>query len=155
LGGRRVCQGGNNSVIENVIPLLVSLTAPLLLIPIEKIFPYPHLIEEPTKLLIVLVILTQEKQFRRPLVWVAFLAGVFFTLSESAFYLINIFALGDLSVFPVRLLATGMLHVGTIMLMYAAARKKNLAVLAFAFFLSILIHFGYNLWMASMYLTIL
>ena len=137
-------------MIDSVIPLLMSLTAPLLLIPIENIFPYPYLIEEPTKLLIVLVILSQEKQFSRPFVSIAFLAGAFFTLSESIFYLINIFALGDLSIFPRRLLLTGILHLGTIMLMYVAGRKKNPVCLALALFLSIVIHFGYNLWMASM-----
>ena len=136
-------------MIESVIPLLMSLSAPLLLIPIEKIFPYPHLVEELAKLLIVMVIIKQEKQFNRSFVFIAFLAGGLFTLSESVFYLINIFALGNLSLFPKRLLFTGFLHIATIMLMYVAGRKSR-AWLIFGFCLSTIIHFGYNAWAAGM-----
>lgn len=136
-------------IIENALPILMSAIAPLLLISIENVLPYPYLIEELAKLLIVMVILHQEKQFNRKFFYIALLAGVLFALSESVFYLINIFALGDVSLFPKRLLATGVLHAGTIMLMYYGGRR-NRAGLFLALLLSMVIHFGYNAWVAGM-----
>lgn len=123
--------------------LLLALAAPLLLIPIEKLFPAPHIIEEIVKLGIVLFIL--KSRILNPsfqIRWVI-LAGMIFTLSESILYLINIFMLGDLSLFGTRLLLTGILHVTTMVILYLSARKR-VSMSLLGFILAVTIHYWYN-----------
>lgn len=132
-------------MIEVISIPLLALILPLILIPIEKILPYPHIVEELVKLTLVLMIYQKEKQLKKSLLFILLLSGLFFTLSESIFYLINIFALGDLTVIPIRLLLTGTMHIGTLMIMYLFGRKNNVSLLI-SLYLSISIHFYYNLW---------
>lgn len=129
---------------QAILALLFSLTAPLFLLPIEKILPHPHFIEEAVKLLIVLMILRAERKEKENFtVWV-FMAGLLFAVSESIFYLVDIFALGDFMVFPKRLVLTSGLHVGTVMLMYFLGRKNYLGLVT-GFAGAVLIHYFYNL----------
>lgn len=155
-----------------ILGLLLALASPLLLLPVEKFFPYPHFIEEGIKLVIVLMILRTERaketprkpRLRRGGVtrrgsseveelasgwpWV-FLAGFLFAVSESILYLVNIFALGDLMIFPKRLALTGSLHTSTMMLMYFLGRKSYLW-LGVGFVGAVLSHYLFNLWVASL-----
>ncbi len=135
-------------MIEVISIPLFALILPLILIPIEKILPYPHIIEELAKLMLVLMIYQKEKQLNKLLSFFVILSGVLFTLSESIFYLINIFNLGNLTIFPTRLLLTGILHMSTLMTMYLG-RKNNVSLLI-ALFFSIIIHYLYNLWAAGL-----
>lgn len=130
-----------------MITFLFALAAPLILIPVEKILPYPYIIEELIKLIFVLYIYKKERELNQRMVILPVLSGLAFTLSESMFYLINIFAIGNLSIFPIRLLSTGILHTATIMLMYFFGRK-GLVWLFLAFIFSVFIHYQYNLWAA-------
>lgn len=134
-------------MIEMLRILLFALILPLILIPIEKILPYPHMIEELAKLMLVLMIYQKEKQLNRKLYIFVLLSGFLFTLSESIFYLINIFNLGDLTIIPKRLFFTGLLHVGTLTMIYLFGRKNNISLLV-ALLMSIIIHYLYNLSMA-------
>ena len=145
-----------------ILGLLLALTSPLLLLPVEKFLPYPHFIEEAVKLVIVVMILKAVKTprtaarsdhsnlegLRNPWVWV-FMAGFLFAISESVFYLMNIFALGDFMAFPKRLVLTCGLHTGTMMLMYFLGRK-NYVGLVVGFVGAISIHYFFNLWVASL-----
>ena len=137
-------------MIETLPILLAALIFPLILIPVEKIFPYPHIAEELAKLFLVLMIYQKEKQLDRKLSIFVLLSGLLFTLSESIFYLINIFALGDLTVIPMRLLLTGTMHVSTLMTMYIFGRKNKTGLLI-ALFFSIIIHYLYNLSVTGFY----
>ncbi|MEK7495654.1 MAG: hypothetical protein AAB788_04185 [Patescibacteria group bacterium] len=137
-------------MIEVLPVLLFALISPLILIPVEKILPYPYIIEELAKLIIILMIFKKEKLFNKKLPIFVLLSGFLFTLSESIFYLINIFALGDLTTIPKRLLMTGILHIGTIMLIYLFGRKNNISLLISLFF-SIAIHYFYNLWVGHFF----
>lgn len=133
-----------------VYSLLIALFAPLILIPLEKLFPWPHIFEELVKLLIVYLLIKIEKQQKIFVFnWVVF-AGVLFTLSESIFYLINIFVLGDLTIISKRLFLTGILHIGTLLIMYLFGRKNNFVLIA-GLILSIIIHYQYNLWAARFF----
>lgn len=125
-----------------ILALLASLSAPLFLIPIEKFLPYPYLIEELIKLIIVGVIIKAENKTKNFIIWVI-LAGILFSISESIFYLVNIFANGNLILFPKRLILTGVLHLGTILLLYVSLRK-NLFWATVGFSSAILIHYLYN-----------
>ncbi len=127
-----------------VIALLISLSAPLLLIPVEKFLPYPYVIEELLKLVIVFLIFKSAKDRKTGLFkWVIF-SGLLFTISESIFYLTNIFALGNFSLFPQRIIFTGSLHVGTLLLLYWVIRKNYFWLIG-GIAASILIHYFYNL----------
>jgi len=125
-----------------IIALLISLASPLFLLPVEKLLPYPHVIEELLKLMIVFLIYKSVKGTIDLLKWVV-IAAVLFTISESIFYLVNVFALGNISLFPQRLLLTGALHFGTFLLLYFSI-KKNYLWLAGGVTASILIHYFYN-----------
>lgn len=137
-------------MIETLPVLLLALIFPLLLIPVEKILPYPHIVEEIAKLALVLMIFYEEKRLNRHLSFFVLLSGIFFTLSESIFYLINIFSLGDLTMIPKRFLLTGILHMGTLIIIYLFGRKNN-ASLLIAIFFSIFIHYQYNLWAGNFF----
>jgi len=132
-----------------VVALLLALASPFLLLPIEKLLPYPHFIEEAVKLLIVLMIIKAERQEKRSFaVWV-FMAGFIFAISESILYLADLLALGNYMLFPQRLVLTGGLHTGTVMLMYFLGRKSYLG-LAVGFVGAVIIHYFFNLWMGSL-----
>jgi RsiW-degrading membrane proteinase PrsW (M82 family) len=126
-----------------VLGLLLALASPLLLLPIEKFFPYPHFIEEAAKLLIVGMILKEVKKGGI----LVLMAGLLFAISESILYLANIFALGDLMAFPRRLVLACGLHTGTLMLMYFLGQKNYLG-LAAGFIGAIVIHYFFNLGVA-------
>lgn len=132
-----------------ILGLLISLASPLLLLPIEKLLPYPHFIEEAVKLAVVVIMIRAEKEIKESLaVWV-FTAGFLFTVSESILYLTNILALGNYMLFPIRLVLTGGLHTGTIMLMYVLGRKNNFGLLL-GFMGAIIIHYSFNLWVINL-----
>ena len=126
--------------------LIIALALPLLLIPVEQVWPFPYLIEELVKLGLVFLIFNKGKKIRKPLIWVI-LAGIVFTLSESVLYLMNFFTLGSMSNFLARLLLTGGLHVGTMVLMYLFAAKSR-KWLFLALPLAILVHYFFSLWVA-------
>ncbi len=129
-----------------VLGLLLALISPLLLMPVEKLLPYPYLIEELVKLLIVLLII---KAVKPSVLWVM-LAGFLFAISESVLYLRNIFILGDLAIFPKRLLMAGGLHISTMVLMYLLARSRlEWFGLLIGFGSAVLFHYFFNFWIMS------
>lgn len=132
-----------------ILGLLISLVSPLFILPIENLLPYPHFIEEAVKLVVVVVMIKIEKQIRKGVASWALMAGFLFTISESILYLTNIFALGNYILFPKRLVLTGGLHTGTVMLMYFLGRKNYIG-LAAGFIGAIIIHYFFNLWVARL-----
>lgn len=127
-----------------VLGLLLALVSPLLLLPIEKLLPFPHIIEEVVKLLIVGMIIKRERQTKESFgAWV-FMAGLIFATSESILYLANIFALGNSILFSQRLALTSSLHISTMMLMYFLGRK-NYVGLAAGFVGAVVIHYLFNM----------
>lgn len=143
-----------------ILGLLLALASPLLLLPIEQFLPHPHIIEEAVKLAIVVMIIKSEP----PPGWHAvtprtvvsgnkwpyiFLAGFLFAVSESILYLTNIFSIGNLMLFPKRLLLTGILHTSTVVLMYFSGRKSYLGLVV-GFVGAILVHYLFNLWVLNL-----
>lgn len=109
--------------------LIYSLAAPILLLPLEKLLPYPYLIEELAKYVLVNLVV-RDKSIEGGRVWLYVLsAGLLFTFAESILYIFNIFSLGRYWDFPARLILTGALHVGTMLIMlWGINRGKFLAV---------------------------
>lgn len=136
-------------MIQIVLSLLLSFSAPLFLIPIEKIFPYPHLIEEPVKLLVVCLANKNSRfQFKKSLFFV-FLLSLSFTLSESLFYLVNFQILGNFLPFFERIFLTLVLHSLTFFLLFLFYNKNKPVFTFTGLILSILLHFFYNLIVAK------
>lgn len=119
--------------------VLFAAIAPLVVWPIEAVFPYPHLVEELAKAVLVFFVLSTLGQ--------AVTAGVVFAFSESVLYLFNIFAIGSIETLFTRLALTIPLHVGTTVLMFLFGSKRK-AYLIPALALAITIHYLFNSWVA-------
>ncbi|HEX9817965.1 MAG TPA: hypothetical protein VGA89_03725, partial [Patescibacteria group bacterium] len=124
--------------------LVLAIVGPLLLFFVELLMPWPHLIEELFKLAGVWLIVDLEKKDRHSHWLTVVLFAALFTLSESMFYLINIFSVGKFSNFSLRLIYTFILHLGTTYLLYFGWKKKPWGLLAFI--LAVVIHYLYNSW---------
>ena len=124
--------------------LIYALAAPIFLLPLEKILPYPYIIEELAEyLLVILIVKDNPEKDKRNWIYVLW-AGLLFTFTESIFYIFNIFSLGRYWDFPVRLLLTGTLHVGTMLIMLWGIKKgKFTAVITLL--VAIAVHYFFNL----------
>jgi len=114
--------------------VLYSLFGPFLIWPVEHFLPYPYIIEELFKALVVFFV--HERSAK-----IFIMAGVVFALTET--YSLNINAFGHLSLIFVRLITSSILHSLTFLIIYwSSIKSKKLIPLGFA--LSVLIHFVYN-----------
>ncbi len=101
-------------MIKIVFLILAGLVLPLLLIPLIKFTGYSEIVEEIAKAGVVLfLILKLPSHKTRILAGIAF--GFLFGLSESIFYLNNIFQIGDFSIFWQRFLWTVPMHIITVL----------------------------------------
>jgi len=88
---------------------LFSLIGPFFLLLVEKVLPYPYLVEEVYKFF-----LTKSTNSTK----VAIALGFLFSLSEAIFYLLNPnYSLFNVNYFLLRLLAVTPLHISTILIM--------------------------------------
>ena len=123
--------------MELLIPLMAA-AAPFVVWPIEFLFPYPFVVEEVIKAVIVSLVPRNIALTKGLLIMV--LSGILFTLTESIFYLFNISAGGD---FLTRWLLTVALHSGTFVLIYLPVRKSpRLTVVGLLG--AIVVHYIYN-----------
>jgi hypothetical protein len=118
---------------------LLALFLPFILWPIEWYLPYPAIIEEVAKLMIVVMIVRfGSKQLQVPLVLGA---GILFAASETLLYVINAAQYGNLTVLGWRLVLTVPMHLISFFILLWAVREKiwwaGLAIVT-------LIHWGFN-----------
>ena|SRR4030042_2083256 len=119
----------------------LTLIAPLLLIPIEKIFPYPHIIEEIFKAILVLFILKiPPKNFQIKL---ALFIGFLFAFSENFFYLPNFIESGNLGLFFQRFALASSLHILTILIILIPSQKRRYLIFPATIF-AMVAHYFYN-----------
>lgn len=131
----------------NSLPIFIfSLVAPLLLLPIEAVLPYPFIIEECVKAGIAWVICTRLKNH---LLKISMGAALLFSLSETFFYLTNFFTSGTLSGFFLRIGFTTSFHIITMVLFVLAGEGKPIRTL-FILPLAIILHFLYNLFVVHL-----
>lgn len=102
---------------------LISLAAPFLLWPVEIILPYPYIVEEVGKLLLVLLVVRSSPKSQQ--LWLILIAGLLFAFSETVFYLFNIFLVGNLGTIGHRLILTIPLHTLTILLIWSFAKRRE------------------------------
>lgn len=124
-----------------VLILLLALVSPLLLLPLEKILPYPYIIEELLKAAFVLAIIHLPKKATQ--IKTVLLAAFLFALSENIFYLANFIDGQFISAFGKRFLLTAVLHILTAMIIFFPAQKKR-ALIVPGLLLAMLIHYFYN-----------
>jgi hypothetical protein len=117
--------------------ILYSLFGPFLLWPVEYFFPYPYIVEELFKCLVVWFGSKSAKSF--------IFAGVVFAFTETVFYVLNVNARGSLVLMLVRFISTSLLHSTTFLIIYLSA-KRNKKYIAVGFIVSALIHYLYNLY---------
>jgi RsiW-degrading membrane proteinase PrsW (M82 family) len=105
--------------------------------------PYPHVIEELAKTFLILTLLDLKKISEK--IKLAILIGVLFAFSESVLFLFNIQLVGNIKTFFLRLLITIPLHTITSLIILLPA-LKNKKLIVFGFFLAVIIHYLFNLY---------
>lgn len=124
-----------------IIPLLAAF-APLIVWPIEFFLPFPYLIEELLKaILILLVIDIHSKSYKVKLI---IFAGLLFAFSETILYIFNLSLKGDIFTLFLRLLLTSLLHIITFLVILIPT-FKNKSLIILGLLISILIHYFFNL----------
>ena len=127
--------------MKEILIFLSALISPLILLPIEKLFPYPHIVEELTKALIIILILKLPGK-TSPLK-LTILAGFLFSLSESLFYLGDAFSSGYSFLFAKKLFLIFFLHLSTLLLfLFSLSNAKKLLIVSLP--IAILLHFIFN-----------
>lgn len=133
-------------MINNWLSLIFALAAPLLLWPIELLLPYPYLLEEFAKGLLIYSLPPSSSLPRRLLLAAAI--GTAFSLSESLLYLFNLIAIGSPSLFLLRLTLTLPLHVSTtLILALVSFRRPRFTFLGLP--PAILLHFLFNRYLSA------
>jgi RsiW-degrading membrane proteinase PrsW (M82 family) len=129
------------SSTQLLLPLF-ALIAPFLIWPVEQILPYPHIIEELAKALVVYYLAGTSLSVPQKVKQAVLLASLF-TFSESVFYLINFI---DLSLMPLiqRLFLTGILHVTTVVVLLTSALYSR-KLIWLGLIIAIALHYLYNL----------
>lgn len=122
---------------------IISLAGPFFLLPLETVSDISWILEELLKIFVVYIIYTQKEKTINQKVLLVLLAGALFALSESMLYLTNLFNIGNLSLFPFRIVLTGILHMFTALL-YLLAFEKNRLLIIVALLIGIAAHFAYN-----------
>jgi len=121
--------------------LLIAFVAPLVLIPLEKLLPYPHIFEELFKAGLILFILKLPSKMLQ--LKITLLVGLFFAFSENVFYLANFITNGIIVSFWRRMVLTTAVHILTTTVILLPSQKKRAFIMP-ATIVAILIHFLYN-----------
>jgi RsiW-degrading membrane proteinase PrsW (M82 family) len=121
---------------------LIAPALPFILWPIEKLFPYPHFVEETAKAILIYSVVVKIADFEDRLKNVLIL-GFFFAISESILYFLTISLLGNIQVLFIRLFLTTTLHLATCLVIFYPA-NKNRRLIYPATLVAIIIHFLFN-----------
>lgn len=134
-------KGNNESTPLIVLIIISSLIAPLILMPFGSFLPFPYILEEIAKAIILIFILkipgvaTQSK--------IVIASALLFSLSESLFFFANAFAGGYSVLFTEKLITTFSLHTTTFLILYLPTLiNKRLLIITLP--IAIYIHFLFN-----------
>jgi hypothetical protein len=119
----------------------LALAGPLLLLPMEKAFPYPYIAEELAKVIFVILILRlPPRAFQIKL---AVFIGFLFAFSENFFYLPSFIENGNFYLFFQRFTLTSLLHILTILIILIPSQKRRYLIFPAAI-LAMIAHYFYN-----------
>lgn len=118
-------KGSDQLLLVYLAPLAASIT-PFFLWPIELILPFPFIIEEIAKLILIFPVLLLQSLSKK--IILAVLIGLMFSLSETVLYLSNLLLIGDITTLFQRILVTTPLHIITtlVILISGLKHKTNL-----------------------------
>ena len=120
---------------------IATLIVPIILMPIEKIAPYPFVFEEILKAVLVLLILNFSKHQKQLVLIIAI--TFLFALSENIFYSTNFITNGILYNFWQRFILTTTLHILTALIIFIPSQKK-IELITPVTILAMIIHYFYN-----------
>lgn len=123
------------------IPLLAAI-APFFVWPIEFFLPFPYIIEELVKGILIYFVLNLPSKAVQ--IKIVLASALLFTLSETVLYMLNIALVGDLSTILIRFILTSLLHSFTMLIILVSGFKNKLLMPA-GVFVAILVHYFYNL----------
>ena len=147
-------QSSLNDIISLIFVIIAGLVLPAVLIPTVKFFGHTEIIEETAKALIVLFLILKFTPHRtegsdsglptnKTKIIYGLFFGLLFGLSESIFYLNNIFQFGDFSVFLQRILWTVPMHIITVLVMvFSGLTAKRFLI--FGFIGAVILHILFN-----------
>jgi RsiW-degrading membrane proteinase PrsW (M82 family) len=127
------------------ILLLSAFFTPYLLWPVELFLPYPYIVEEIAKAILVLILLRIEDD-RKTQIYVALGIGACFAFTESVFYIFNISLVGSIYTYFLRLLLTIPLHSITTLIIFLVTtmNQDKKRYLVTGVFIAGVIHFLFN-----------
>ena len=135
-------QSSLNDIISLIFVIIAGLVLPAVLIPTVKFFGHTEIIEEVAKALIVLFLILKLPTNKTKIIYGLFF-GLLFGLSESIFYLNNIFQFGDFNVFWQRILWTVPMHIITVLVMvFSGLTAKRFLI--FGFIGAVILHMLFN-----------
>ncbi len=125
-----------------LIPLFAAI-APFIVWTVELFFPYPYIVEELFKALLIYFVLKSEAN-RATKIKLTIIAGILFAFSETVLYIFNLLLVGNLNLLFERLLITTSLHVLTsLAILIPAMYNKKLIVVGIV--LAMIIHYYFNI----------
>lgn len=123
-----------------LVPLFAAIT-PFILWPIEIILPYPYIVEEISKAILIFFLL---KLPNREKILGTIMIGFLFSFSETVLYLFNVFSVGSLQTLLLRFIFTTPMHILTSLIILSSALiNKNLIILGVI--IAALVHYIFNL----------
>ena len=126
-----------------ILIVMAGFILPLILIYIIHFTGYSEVIEELAKAFVVLFLILKLPKLKWQIL-ATIIFGFLFGLSESVFYLSNIFQIGNLSIFWWRFLTAVPMHIVTslVILFFARFSKKFIFI---GFVLAVILHILFNL----------
>lgn len=128
-----------------ISPLFAAIL-PFLVWPLELVLPYPYLVEEVAKLLVVCCLISTVSN-KPQRIYIAIACGVMFSISELVFYLMNIALVGGISTIFGRFLVTAPMHTLTFVILTLGLNNGRYW-LSVALLVSICVHYLFNLGIA-------
>ena len=127
--------------MKYVLPLVAAIL-PFALFPIELFLPYPYLVEEVAKAVLVLFLVREGVKTKEGLVF-SIIFGVLFALSETVLYIFNIHSVGNIGVLLLRFAVTAPLHAFTtaVIFIFTSTNKKFFLL---GLLIAIVLHFLFN-----------
>ena len=126
---------------------LYSAVLPFLLWPLEYFLPYPHLVEEVAKGVLLWFLVGSELRNKQKMM-MAVVVGFVFGFSESNFYIINASMSEGIRTYFLRLVVVTPMHILTSVAIVLPALKSKKRIWI-GIVGAILIHSGYNLYVSG------
>jgi len=113
-----------NAISYYILISVSGLILPLVLMPVITLTGYSEIVEEIAKALVIFFIVLKLPLLKQK-IWAVVLFGFLFGLSESIFYLNNIFQVGDFGLLWQRLLWIIPVHISTVLIIILPALKDR------------------------------